>query len=624
MDVSGGLSLVQTILQVFGSPIWTEIESVLGVQSQLEKLKLTMSTIQDVLLDAEEQERRHHVCPSHVERGILVRLKEALYQADDLFDEVTTFAHRKKLMPGNKLSKEVSRFCSCFNQLRSDFIWSREIKSIREELDDVVNDHQLACGIRHSVDFVDSRVRNNPRETHSHVNLENDVIIGRDDDKRLLIDTLLDTTVEENVSVVSIVGIGGLGKTTLAQLVYNDYKIKREFPLKMWVCVSDNFNVKALAGQILAAATDQVNQSDGFTMDQLQIKLRERLDRSKYLLVLDDVWNENSEVWRTMKILLVGGGKGSRVLVTTRSKKVAVVMGSCWTHELKGLSDEESWNLFQRMTLEPEQHQTEANLVDIGKEIVRKCATVPLAIRVIGRLLRGQDESQWQNLKNNLENIIQDEANGIIPVLKISYNYLPFHLKSCFSYCAVFPKDYKIIKEDLICRWMAQGFIMPYGESFEDAGDKYFEQLLQRCFFQDVERAEDTEEIVSCKMHDLIHDLAKEVAGTDILLCTYSTRNFNKKTRHVYMDETHESTPEDIVGKLSDMQRMRTFLYSREGPRDRSFSLKPFVEGFSNVKYLRVLRLNNFKNYEGLEELPSGIGELVHLRYLDLIHYQSL
>uniref|UniRef100_A0A803LGM6 Uncharacterized protein n=1 Tax=Chenopodium quinoa TaxID=63459 RepID=A0A803LGM6_CHEQI len=519
----GGLSLVQTILQVFGSPIWTEIESVLGVQSQLEKLKLTMSTIQDVLLDAEEQERRHHVCPSHVERGILVRLKEALYQADDLFDEVTTFAHRKKLMPGNKLSKEVSRFCSCFNQLRSDFIWSREIKSIREELDDVVNDHQLACGIRHSVDFVDSRVRNNPRETHSHVNLENDVIIGRDDDKRLLIDTLLDTTVEENVSVVSIVGIGGLGKTTLAQLVYNDYKIKREFPLKMWVCVSDNFNVKALAGQILAAATDQVNQSDGFTMDQLQIKLRERLDRSKYLLVLDDVWNENSEVWRTMKILLVGGGKGSRVLVTTRSKKVAVVMGSCWTHELKGLSDEESWNLFQRMTLEPEQHQTEANLVDIGKEIVRKCATVPLAIRVIGRLLRGQDESQWQNLKNNLENIIQDEANGIIPVLKISYNYLPFHLKSCFSYCAVFPKDYKIIKEDLICRWMAQGFIMPYGESFEDAGDKYFEQLLQ------------------------------------------STRNFNKKTRHVYMDETHESTPEDIVG---------------------------------------------------LEELPSGIGELVHLRTL--------
>ncbi|XP_021753232.1 putative disease resistance protein RGA3 [Chenopodium quinoa] len=465
MDVAGGLSLVQTILQLLDSAVLKETQSVLGVKSQLHKLKKTMSTIDAILRDAEEQERLHHSRSNYTERNRLERLKEALYQADDLFDEVTTLAHLKMLMPGDKLSKlrlPLSLCFSQFNQLRSAVNWSREIKSIRNELDDVVKDHHLVGWFRHSVVIEDSRVRNNPRETHSYVNLENDVIIGRNDDKRFLIDALLDTTVEENVSVISIVGIGGLGKTTLAQLVYNDYKIQTEFPLKMWVCVSDNFNVKALAGQILAAATNQANQSDGLSMDQLQIKLREKIDRNKYLLVLDDVWNENSEEWRNLKTLLAGGGKGNRILVTTRSKKVAVVVGSCWTHELKGLSDEDSWNLFQRMTLEPGQHQIEANLVDIGKEIVRKCANVPLAIRVVGSLLRGQDESKWQNLKNNaLANIIQDEANGIIPVLKISYNYLPFHLKSCFSYCAVFPKDYKIIKEDLICLWMAQGFIMP-------------------------------------------------------------------------------------------------------------------------------------------------------------------
>ncbi|XP_021753280.1 disease resistance protein RGA2-like [Chenopodium quinoa] len=614
MDVAGGLSLVQTILQLLDSAVWKETRSVLGVKSQLHKLKKTMSTIDSILREAEEQERLHHSHSSYPERDRLERLKEALYQADDLFDEVTTLAHRKQLMPGNNLSKEVSLFFSRFNQLRSAFIWSREIKSIRERLDDVVKDHQLAVGFRHPVVLKDST-----RETHSYVNLENlenDVIIGRDDDKRFLIDMLLDTTVEGNVSVVSIVGIGGLGKTTLAQLVYSDDKIKKEFPLKMWVCVSDNFNVKALAGQILAAATNQANQSDGLSMDQLQIKLREGIDRNKYLLVLDDVWNENSEEWRTMKNLLVGGGKGSRILVTTRCKKVAVVVGSCWTHELKGLSDEHSWNLFQRMTLESGQHQIEANLVDIGKEIVRKCANVPLAIRVVGSLLRGQEESKWENLKNtDLANIVQDESNGIIPVLKISYNYLPFHLKSCFSYCAVFPKDYEIIKEDLICLWMAQGFIMPSdAESFEDVGEEYFKQLLQRCFFQDVERAEGTKEIISCKMHDLIHDLAKEVAGTDILSCTYSTRCFNEKTRHVFIDR---STPKDVVGKLSNMQRMRTFL----GTEVRYFSLKPFVGGVSNLKYLRVLRLNDC---DGLKKLPSGIGELVHLRYLDLSYNGDL
>ncbi|XP_021768614.1 putative disease resistance protein RGA1 [Chenopodium quinoa] len=455
--------------------------------------------------------------------------------------------------------------------------------------------------------------------------MENDVIIGRDDDKRNLINMLLDTTVEENVSIVTVFGIGGLGKTTLVQLVYNDGRIREEFPLKMWVCVSDDFNVKLLAAQILAVATNQAGPTDGLTMDQLQKKLRQVLERNKFLLVLDDVWNENYEELHNIKTLLAGGGIGSRVLVTSRSKKVTDVVGSCKTQELKGLSDDESLALFQKTALKPKDYPMKPQLAIIGKEIVRKCANVPLAIRVVSSLLRGQGESKWENLKDtDLTNLIQDEFNGIVPVLKIIYNYLPFHLKQCFSYCDVFPKDYKIVKMDLIHLWMAQGFIMPSnGESFEDAGKDYFKQLLQRCFFQDVDLAEGTlDEAISCKMHDLVHDLAKDVAGTEILSCNYWRQNNAEKTHHVFLDR---STSKGLFSdNLIEMKRTRTFLID-EGYLPCTLFVLDVVDLFEKISKMKCLRALSYNaNYLVTRTLLSAIGKLLHLRYLELSHNQYL
>jgi hypothetical protein len=161
--------------------------------------------------------------------------------------------------------------------------------------------------------------------THSFVHAE--AVIGRDADKKAVIDRLLlDSNVEDNVSILPIVAIGGLGKTTLAQLIFNDEQIEKHFQLKMWVCVSDPFHVKNIVEKIIEAATKKKPAAG--EMDTLVGKLKEKIDGKKYLLVLDDVWNEDRGKWSHLKQVLMGGARGSRILVTTRTEIVARIVGT--------------------------------------------------------------------------------------------------------------------------------------------------------------------------------------------------------------------------------------------------------------------------------------------------------
>lgn len=306
-----------------------------------------MIIIQSVLLEAEQHQRQQLEFTFPL-LATLERLNEALYDAEDLFDEVLTLVQHKNLMSTNNFSKEITLFFSQYNQIKFAFTKSREIKKIRGVLDDIAQDHsqfgsmmgQGGVRVRASYDS-----RGNTRETSSLI-WEEDVIIGRDDDKRVLIDRLVHTRVKESVCCVSIVGIGGLGKTTLAQLVYNDDTIESEFELKMWVCVSNDFDVKTVLAEILAVATKQSKQR-GLNLDQVQTKVQKELDGKKFLLVLDDVWEDVATKWHELRKALMGG-KGSRILVTTRSRNVADIVGG-QRHELKGLSEAESWNLFETL-----------------------------------------------------------------------------------------------------------------------------------------------------------------------------------------------------------------------------------------------------------------------------------
>jgi hypothetical protein len=373
--------------------------------------------------------------------------------------------------------------------------------------------------------------------------------------------------------------------------------------------------VKTIVQKIIECVIGK--RPESLEMDLLQCKLRANIDGKRYLLVLDDVWNENRGTWLDLEKLLSGGLKGSKVLITTRSKRVAEITGTGPLYILGGLSESNSWNLFKRMAFKDGEEPENPKLVEIGREIIKKCAQVPLAIRSIGSLLYFKNsEADWLYFKNNELYKITQNDNSIFPILKLSYDQLPSQLKQCFAFCSVFPKDYEIEVELLIQLWTAQGFIHWSNRTrcLEDVGREYFTDLLWRSFFQDIQRDE-YGDIKRCKMHDLIHDLAQSVAGDECIISNSNAENVVESNIHVAFDSLHSLS--NIPPPLLKAHKMRSlFLHI---PSLRSYT---YLEGnkstydtlISSFKCLRALSLDR----SDIEEVPNSIGKLKHLRFLDL------
>ncbi|XP_062175758.1 putative disease resistance protein RGA4 [Alnus glutinosa] len=597
----------ERIMETFGSLAANEIGLLWGVKDELQRLTDTVSTIKAVLLDAKEKQ----AAGNHQVTDWLKKLEDAMYDADDLLDAFSTEAQRRKLM-----TKKVRIFFFKSTQFASRLKMAHKIKAIRKKLDDINADRR---NFLLEVRDVETRVGGNSHRGNTHSVVCAEEVIGRDDDKKAVIHRLLDSNVEDNVSILPIVAIGGLGKTTLSQLIFNDDQIQNHFQLQMWVCVSDPFHVKNIVENILEAATKK--KPEPAEMNTLVGKLKEEIDGKKYLLVLDDVWNEDHEKWSELKKVLMGGARGSRILVTTRSEKVARISGTVQSYFLRGLEEGESWCLLKQLAFkkgkEPEDN---SRIAAVGREILKKCSGVPLAIRTIGGVLRFKNsEAEWSSFKENELSKIPQNENDIVPTLKLSYNNLPSHLKHCFAYCSLFPKDYEFDKSILIQLWMAQGFVQSCDESddqnrcLEEVGNDYFMDLLWRSFFQEAKK-DKFDNVIRCKMHDLMHDLAISMAGSLITTFDDKKRSLHERTRHVSVVDYCDAS--SITTSLCKASRIRTFLCD-----DHTFFNISNCEAIvSSSKFLRVLDLHR----RNLDCLPSSIGKLKHLRYLDLSANKNL
>ncbi|XP_040960415.1 putative disease resistance protein RGA4 [Gossypium hirsutum] len=347
-----------------------------NVKNDLDNFKSTVSTIKAVLLDAEERS-----VTSQLVKDWLEKLKDVLYDADDLLDDFSTEALRKDLLGGNKLTKEVRLFFSSSNQFAYGLKMGRKIKTIKARLISIGSEAKAFNLVERDRPMEISFMTKKRQLTHSSV--PKDKIIGRGDDKAALLKLVLEFESEETVYIIPIVGFEGLGKTALAQFVYNDGMAKHLIKISKWTNCKNNFG-KKLVGK-------------------------------KYLLVLDDIWNEEWEKWVSLKELLVGGAKGSRIIVTTRSLGVAKITSKCQPYVLKGLSDNDAWSLFKEIAFEQRSaDSTDSGFVEIGKLILERCCGVPLVIRTIaGTLSFKETKSEWLSFKDNeLARISQNEDDS--------------------------------------------------------------------------------------------------------------------------------------------------------------------------------------------------------------------
>ncbi|CAN6703186.1 unnamed protein product [Malus baccata var. baccata] len=506
---------------------------------------------------------------------------------------------------------QVRLFFSSSNQLVFGLEMSHKIKDINKRLSEIASGRPSDLNDNRE----DTRFILRERVTHSFVPKEN--IIGRDEDKMAIIQLLLDPISTENVSTVSIIGIGGLGKSALAQLIFNDEVIQKHFELKIWICVSNIFELDILAKKILKVDKldkEERDKVDQLNMDQLQNDFRKKVNGKKYLLVLDDVWNEDPHKWLSLMDLLRGGGEGSRILITTRTKIVAMTSHTTKPYTLRGLNEEQSWSLFKKVAFKDGKEPENSTIKAVGMEVVRKCQGVPLALRTIGGMLRTKHhEIEWFNFKERKLSKISQKEDDILPTLKLSYDVLPSHLKHCFAYCSLFPPDYDISVPRLIRLWVAQGFIKSSDENecLEDVAFEYYKELLCRSFFQE-EKTDEFGIIQSCKMHDLMNELAILVSGAGRAVVDLNQKNFHEKLRHVSFNFDINLSKWEVPTSLLKASKIRTFLFLWQGQRSSSGSA--FTTIVSNFKSLRMLSLNGL----GITTLPKCLKKMKHLRYLDL------
>ncbi|KAI0503761.1 hypothetical protein KFK09_014703 [Dendrobium nobile] len=587
-----------------------------GMKEELDKLQENLPKIQAVVHFASTQEQITEQNPGL--NKWLWQLRHAIDDADDVLDELEYMELEKQVTKDKKLRRVRSIIKIGKRALKIDSTLKR-LEAAVQKLDKVTTtgvDTFLYLVKDAKQELLKQQVElHGARETGS---LPKNDFIGRGKDKELVMEWLRNpsnehrgTDLYRNISLLSIVGHGGMGKTTLLQHVYND-EITKEFGRKMWVCVSNNFDVKKVIADMLQSLKMERPRCD--TLDALQNSLRTEIMSKKFLLVLDDIWEEDEEKdkskWEDVLAPLSSGGFGSKILLTTREESIALMLAKVIKKKkeivkLQGLEEDECLLLLNSHAFagveNPNDH---GNLRVIARDIVKKLLRSPLAAKVIGGVLNEDlDVRHWRTvLESNLLG-----RNSIHSILRLSYIVLSNHLRNCFAFCCMFPEDHKFDKDDLVRMWIALGFIQPSQEmTMEDIGGRYFDALVKKALFDKVED--------DYKMHDLIHESASkffaQVCGKFVDDQKPSLK-ISETIRHLSV----LNAKLDILRNIEKLKHLHSlFLFYKDfNDQDLCGGL---IEVLKTSRSLRLLYI--CIGQVELKMIPEEIGNLIHLRYLKI------
>ncbi|XBJ21087.1 hypothetical protein VPH35_011801 [Triticum aestivum] len=574
------------------------------------KLKTTMPKMLDLIDKVEWQ--------SHKEKAavLLPDIKDAVYDAEDLLDEFDYYALKLKVECSKKLGQDHlhGTFLEFLDGVGSnDYI--RKVDDIQVKLDHV-NRQAKDMGLHQAELKFDKSVR---PETSSFFNEPK--IFGREEELKQLVETLgVKSTrkrgAEANarmteLPVLPIVGIGGIGKTTMAQQICNDSKVKEHFDLIIWTCASDDFDIKRLTREIIEHLGKDASSNN---LDFLMRKLENCIKSKKFLLVVDDMWDDilkdDGAGWKRLCAPLTNGSEGSRILITTRSPEVANVVGPTNHYKLKGLQDGVFREFFKLCAFgSPASasfcHNRES-LEGIGEKILPKLKGSPLAAKTIGRLLRMDlSTSHWETIVESELWQLEQTATDILPVLRLSYMYLPQKLKRCFSICALYPKDHKFEKGFLADIWTAQGYVVGPQEA-----SLCFDALANRAFFQ---RASHRSELYV--IHDLLHDTAQLVSKDECFIIKHASDldKVPSNVRHLSIFTNGKITCSELKS-ICNKKSLRSLVCNESYSAAKDFA--PVIDDW--FKELLKIRVFSFK-LSKVKKLPESMGNSKHLRYLGLL-----
>ncbi|XP_031277691.1 putative disease resistance protein RGA3 [Pistacia vera] len=636
--VSFALEQLASILsQQISGFIGKQVSLVGDIEEEVDKLNHNLQAIQAVLLDADQKQMKNRAV-----RVWLNQLKEACYDVEDVLDEWNTEIMKLKIEGGyvhNALAPKKKVCCffpsPCFGfkevVLRRDI--AVRITEINRKLDAIAKekgDYNL------NVIPANERPDYQPMQTTSFIDVSD--ICGRDIEKNNLVRKLLCESSEQSLQTISLVGMGGIGKTTLAQFACNNDEVKSHFNSIIWVCVSNPFDEFKIARVIIEAL--EVPTPNVEDLQSLLQRIHNSIVGKKFLLILDDVWNEDHKKWEPFYHCLKNGLHGSKILITTRKESVAHIMKSIDIINVEELSFDENWELFRRLALSERPTHESEKLEEIGREIVKKCKGLPLATKTIGSLLqfkRSRDE--WKRVLYSEMWKLEEIKSGILSPLMLSYNDLPSSIRKCFSYCVIFPKGYNIKKDVLINLWMAQGYLgLEKNTKLETIGEEYFHHLVTRSFFQEFSKSKDV--IKDCKMHDIVHDFALFLSDGECLALQVNIgdndlfiNSSNKNVRHLMLKVNKEvpfpmsicsvkslrslvieyvhSLSSDVLPKLCELTCLRALKFTA------NFLDQEVMEIPKEIEKLRHLRYLDF-NMQFITRLPESLCELYNLRTLDI------
>jgi len=581
-----------------------------GIHKEFSDTKDELESIQAFLKDADKR--------AATTEGVKIwvkQVREAAFRIEDIIDDYLIYVRQHPHDPGclsllHKIKTVIPRrrIASEIQDIKSSV---REIKKRSERYGFQRSFEQGSSNYRGS----QNAKWHDPRAAALYI--EEAEVVGYETQRDMLIDWLVKGRDER--TVISVVGMGGQGKTTLTKKVFDNKNVIGHFDCRVWIIVSQSYNIEGLLRDMLLKFYKQNEEDppkDIFQMDRgsLTDEVRNYLQRKMYVVVFDDVWSVH--FWDDIEFAVIDNKNGSKIFITTRNLDVVL---SCKKSsyievlELQPLNEQQSLELFNKKAFRFDYGGCcPKELVCIAYEIVKKCNGLPLAIVAIGGLLSAKEKNvfEWQRFSENLSLELMKDTHlvGIKEVLGLSYDDLPYSLKSCLLYFGIYPEDYEVKSKRLIRQWVAEGFVKEEsGKTLEDVAEGYLTELIHRSLVQ-VSSVRVDGKAKGCRVHDLIRDMILE-KFEDLNFCKHIREDGQSYLSGTFRRLSITTTSDDFIERI-ESSHVRSILVITNEDSYVSFARRIPTK----YRWLRVLDYQ----FPRLLNVPKELGSLIHLKYLSL------